>query len=167
LSLDRINNTRVGLVGGQRIFSPLLFLRASLSLLATSKTASDSISYRAAALVPVSTLTFSSFGRRPPSPFRSLSPRGRLARLTSAPLSNLCLDSDLRIRIQFCLPPNSLEARSRSLAFNPITTPGNDMLAAMQVIQNPTWWRAVMMPGSVERVPVASLSRNLFSLYLV
>ena len=50
---------------------------------------------------------------------------------------------------------------------DPITTPGNDMLAAMQAIQNPTWWRAVMMPGSVERVLVASLSRNLFSLYLV
>jgi hypothetical protein len=34
--------------------------------------------------------------------------------------------------------------------FDPITTPGNeDMLAAMQAIQNPTWWRTMMMPGSV------------------
>jgi len=32
--------------------------------------------------------------------------------------------------------------------FDPITTPGNDdMLAAMQAIQNPTWWRTMMMPG--------------------
>jgi hypothetical protein len=36
--------------------------------------------------------------------------------------------------------------------FDPITTPGNDdMLAAMQAIQNPTWWRTMMMPGSVDR----------------
>jgi hypothetical protein len=35
--------------------------------------------------------------------------------------------------------------------FDPITTPGNDdMLAAMQAIQNPTWWRTMMMPGSVD-----------------
>ena len=34
--------------------------------------------------------------------------------------------------------------------FDPITSPGNDdMLAAMQAIQNPTWWRNMMMPGLV------------------
>jgi len=34
--------------------------------------------------------------------------------------------------------------------FDPITTPGNeDMLAAMQAIQNPTWWHTMMMPGFV------------------
>jgi hypothetical protein len=33
--------------------------------------------------------------------------------------------------------------------FDPITTSGNeDMLAAMQAIQNPTWWHTMMMPGS-------------------
>jgi hypothetical protein len=37
--------------------------------------------------------------------------------------------------------------------FDPITTPGSeDMLAAMQAIQNLTWWHTMMMPGSVECV---------------
>jgi hypothetical protein len=37
--------------------------------------------------------------------------------------------------------------------FDPITTHGSeDMLAAMQAIQNPTWWHTMMMPGSVECV---------------
>jgi hypothetical protein len=32
--------------------------------------------------------------------------------------------------------------------FDPITAPGSDdMLAAMQAIQNPTWWHTMMMPG--------------------
>jgi len=34
--------------------------------------------------------------------------------------------------------------------FDTITTPGSeDMLAAMQAIQNPTWWHTMMMPGFV------------------
>ena len=37
-------------------------------------------------------------------------------------------------------------------SFDPITMPGNDdMLATMQAIQSPTWWRTMMMPGSVDR----------------
>jgi hypothetical protein len=51
--------------------------------------------------------------------------------------------------------------------FDPIPMPENDMLTAMQAIQHPTWWRTMMMPESVERVLVASLSRNLFCLYLM
>jgi hypothetical protein len=35
--------------------------------------------------------------------------------------------------------------------FDPITTPGNeDMLTTMQAIQNPAWWRTMMMPASVD-----------------
>jgi hypothetical protein len=42
--------------------------------------------------------------------------------------------------------------------FDPITSPGNDdMLAAMQAIQNPTWWRNMMMPGLVVPFSCASL----------
>jgi hypothetical protein len=42
------------------------------------------------------------------------------------------------------------QADLMDFTFDPITTPGNeDMLAAMQAIQNPTWWRTMMMPGSV------------------
>jgi hypothetical protein len=37
--------------------------------------------------------------------------------------------------------------------FDPITTHrSEDMLTAMQAIQNPTWWHTTMMPGSVECV---------------
>jgi hypothetical protein len=40
--------------------------------------------------------------------------------------------------------------------FDPITTPGNDdTLATMQALQNPTWWRNMMMPGLV--VPSTSI----------
>lgn len=42
--------------------------------------------------------------------------------------------------------------------FDPITSPGNDdMLAAMQAIQNPTWWRNMMMPGLVVPFSCTSL----------
>ena len=42
------------------------------------------------------------------------------------------------------------QADLMGFTFDPITTPGNDdMLAAMQAIQNPTWWHSMMMPGSV------------------
>ena len=35
--------------------------------------------------------------------------------------------------------------------FDPITTPGDeDMLAAMQAVQNPSWRRTMMMPGSAD-----------------
>jgi hypothetical protein len=45
------------------------------------------------------------------------------------------------------------QADLMDFTFDPITSPGNeDMLAAMQAIQNPTWWRTMMMPGSVECV---------------
>ena len=45
------------------------------------------------------------------------------------------------------------QADLMDFTFDPITTPGSeDMLAAMQAIQNPTWWHTVMMPGSVECV---------------
>jgi hypothetical protein len=36
-------------------------------------------------------------------------------------------------------------------SFDPITTPGNDdLLAAMQAIQSPTWFGNMLMPGSVD-----------------
>jgi hypothetical protein len=50
------------------------------------------------------------------------------------------------------------QADLMDFTFDPITMPGNDMLSAMQAIQNPMWWRTMMMSGSVERVLVASLS---------
>ena len=35
--------------------------------------------------------------------------------------------------------------------FDTITAPGNDeLLAAMQAIQNPAWWQNYMMPGSAK-----------------
>ena len=43
--------------------------------------------------------------------------------------------------------------------FDPITSPGNDdSLATMQAIQNPTWWRNMMMPGLVVPFTFTSLS---------
>ena len=46
--------------------------------------------------------------------------------------------------------------------FDPITSPRNDeMLAAMQAIQNPTWWRNMMMPGLVVPLSYTSLSSVL------
>jgi len=43
------------------------------------------------------------------------------------------------------------DADLMDFTFDPITAPGNeDMLAAMQAIQNPTWWRTMMMPGSAD-----------------
>ena len=40
------------------------------------------------------------------------------------------------------------QADLMDFTFDPISTPGNeDMLAAMEVIHNPTWWHTMMMPG--------------------
>jgi hypothetical protein len=99
------------------LFPPLLFSRALLSSLATSRPPP----VQATALLRGTGLKFDillSDGRRRHLLSRSLLPRGRLARLPSDPLCILCLGPDLRIPVQICLPPNSLEARSRSLAFS-------------------------------------------------
>jgi hypothetical protein len=49
------------------------------------------------------------------------------------------------------------QADLMDFTFDPITSPGNDdTLATMQAIQNPTWWRNMMMPGLV--VPFSSTS---------
>ena len=46
----------------------------------------------------------------------------------------------------------------------PIALPGNeDILAGMQAIQNPTWWRAMMMPGSVNHFLHVILIRLTFA----
>jgi hypothetical protein len=48
--------------------------------------------------------------------------------------------------------------------FDPITTPGNDdLLAAMQAIQSPTWFGSMLMPGSVETVLFLLCSSDLYS----
>jgi hypothetical protein len=82
--------TRVGLVGGQRILSPLLFLCASF-LFSRIKTAFDSASYCAPAQAPVSTSMFSALGWMPPSPLFSLTSASRTPRLAvlGSLLSNL------------------------------------------------------------------------------
>ncbi len=59
------------------------------------------------------------------------------------------------------------QANLMDFTFDLTTTPRNDMLSAMQAVQNPMWWHTVMMPGSVEHVLVASLLWDLFSSYLV
>ena len=70
MSLDRINNTRVGLVGGQRILSP--FPSECSSFSRDFKTASCSSSYRAAVGTDLD-LNVLCFRRAPPSSsFRSL-----------------------------------------------------------------------------------------------
>jgi len=46
--------------------------------------------------------------------------------------------------------------------FDPIAFPWNgDMLAAMQAIQNPTWWRNTTTPGLVVLLSCTSLSSGL------
>lgn len=46
----------------------------------------------------------------------------------------------------------------------PIALPRNeDMLAGMQAIRNPTWWRAMMMPGSVNHFLHVILIRLTFA----
>jgi hypothetical protein len=45
------------------------------------------------------------------------------------------------------------QADLMDFTFDTITTPGSeDMLAAMQAIQNLMWWHTMMMPGSVKCV---------------
>jgi len=51
-----------------------------------------------------------------------------------------------------------------NFTFDPIISPGNDdMLAAMQVIQNPTRWRNMMMPGLVVPRSLTHRSRQCSS----
>ena len=54
------------------------------------------------------------------------------------------------------------QADLMDFTFDPITSPENDdMLAAMQAVQNPTWWRNMMMPGLVVPFSSTSLSSGL------
>jgi hypothetical protein len=119
LSLDRINNTRVGLVGGQRIVSPSSSACPSPSLVTSRPPPVQATALLRGIGLELNVLHLSALGRTPPSsPFLSLTPY-----LEDAPLGSprtlciLCLGPDLRIPVQICLPPNSLEARSRSHAF--------------------------------------------------
>jgi hypothetical protein len=97
--------TCVGLVGGQRIVSPLLLCAFSLP----SRESRPPSTVQATALLHRPGLELDIFlpstdaaiiflhSRSPPS-------RGRPARLASELLSNPCSDSDLHIRIQFYYP---------------------------------------------------------------